>query len=106
VAAASEILRRVFTTLGTPITFQFWDGSAMSVGPPEPSRCTVVLHSRRIARRLLRHPTPLRFAEAFIAGDIDIEGDLLAAASVGARLDRLAWPLRTRLRLLPVLLRV
>ena len=66
----------------------------------------VVFRSRGAFRRILRHPTALRFGEAYIRGDIDIEGDLFAAMGAANAIERLRVPLGTRLAVLAGLLRV
>ncbi|MFC1415783.1 class I SAM-dependent methyltransferase [Streptacidiphilus cavernicola] len=55
-----------------PVRIRAWDGSES--GPDDAP--TVVLNSRRALRRLLWYPGELGLAEAYIAGELDIEGDL------------------------------
>jgi cyclopropane-fatty-acyl-phospholipid synthase len=57
---------------GLPVRLRAWDGS--EVGPAEAP--TVLVRSRRALRRLLWQPGELGLAEAYIAGDLDIDGDL------------------------------
>jgi cyclopropane-fatty-acyl-phospholipid synthase len=104
--SAAFVLRHIFASLEMPFAFRLWDGSTVQVGGPGESPCAIVLRSRAVARRLLRRPTPLRFGEAFINGEIDIEGDVFAAMRVAGQLDRNAVGLRQRLGLLPHLLRI
>lgn len=53
-----------------------WDGSAF--GPVEaPVRLRI--NSRRALRRLLWAPNELGFARAYVSGDVEVDGDLLAA---------------------------
>jgi cyclopropane-fatty-acyl-phospholipid synthase len=62
-----------------PVRIEFWDGSA--IGPPDglgPAR----FHSADAIRRLLWSPDELGFGRAFVAGDLDIEGDLFAVLRV------------------------
>jgi cyclopropane-fatty-acyl-phospholipid synthase len=98
--AAARLLVRVFATLDVPLTFRLWDGRIARVGASGESLFAVVLRSPAVLRRLLRKPTPGNFGDAFIAGDIDIEGDMFAAMSVGNRIEDLHLPLRTRLAVL------
>jgi cyclopropane-fatty-acyl-phospholipid synthase len=63
-----------------------WDGS--EAGPP--GAPTVVVRHRRALRRLLWKPGELGLARAWVAGELDIEGDLYAA------LERLAGPVWER----------
>ncbi|WP_432093629.1 class I SAM-dependent methyltransferase [Streptomyces sp. bgisy100] len=55
-----------------PVRLRAWDGSAAGPGDAP----VVVLRSRRALRRLLWQPGELGLAQAYIAGEIDIEGDL------------------------------
>jgi cyclopropane-fatty-acyl-phospholipid synthase len=71
-----------------PVRVQAWDGS--SLGPPD-AAVVVRFASRRALRRLVWAPNELGFARAYVAGDIEIEGDLLDALT---RLDGLADPAR------------
>jgi cyclopropane-fatty-acyl-phospholipid synthase len=95
--AAVGLLARVFARLDVPLTFRLWDGTTATVGTPGASRFAIVLHSAAVLRRLLRRPTPLRFGEAFIAGDLDIDGDVFAAMDVANHIEHLQVPLRARL---------
>ena len=57
------------------VAMRFWDGSTVGC-PPEQATATVVVRSRRAVRRLLWAPDELGLARAYVAGDIDIEGDV------------------------------
>ncbi|CAG7650209.1 SAM-dependent methyltransferase [Actinacidiphila bryophytorum] len=65
------VLESVFSG-EAPLRLRAWDGS--ETGPA--AAPVVVLHSRRALRRLLWQPGELGVAEAYIAGDLDVEGDL------------------------------
>ncbi|MGB8940466.1 MAG: SAM-dependent methyltransferase, partial [Streptomyces sp.] len=72
-----------------PLRLRAWDGS--ECGPPDTP--VVIVRSRRALRRLLWQPGELGLAEAYITGDLDIEGDLaegLRTMWAGAREQRLA----------------
>lgn len=72
VAPQLEGLLQQFTTGRLPVRLRAWDGS--ETGPDDAP--VVVLRSRRALRRLLWHPNELGLAQAYIAGDLDVEGDL------------------------------
>ncbi|QQM45637.1 SAM-dependent methyltransferase [Streptomyces liliifuscus] len=55
-----------------PVRLRTWDGS--EAGPP--AGPVVVVRSRRALRRLLWEPGELGLAQAYITGELDIEGDL------------------------------
>jgi cyclopropane-fatty-acyl-phospholipid synthase len=63
-----------------PVRLRAWDGSES--GPPDAP--TLIIRNRRALRRLLWKPGELGLARAWVAGEIDVEGDLYAV------LDRLA----------------
>ena len=56
-----------------PIRLRAWDGSVS--GPP--TAPTVVIHSPQALRRLLFHRPELALAQAYVTGELDVEGDLL-----------------------------
>jgi cyclopropane-fatty-acyl-phospholipid synthase len=55
-----------------PVRLRAWDGS--ETGPP--GTPTVVVRSRRALRRLLWQPGELGLAQAYVTGELDVEGDL------------------------------
>ncbi|GAA2406715.1 cyclopropane-fatty-acyl-phospholipid synthase family protein [Streptomyces coeruleofuscus] len=55
-----------------PVRIRAWDGS--QAGPP--GAPTLVVRDRRALRRLLWKPGELGLARAWVAGDLDIDGDL------------------------------
>jgi cyclopropane-fatty-acyl-phospholipid synthase len=65
-----------------PVRIRAWDGSES--GPP--GAPTLVVRHRRALRRLLWRPGELGLARAWVAGEIDIEGDLYEAMDVLAGL--------------------
>ncbi|AWE50717.1 MULTISPECIES: SAM-dependent methyltransferase [Streptomyces] len=70
--------------LGTPLPVRIraWDGSRS--GPP--GAPVLVVRNRRAVRRLLYRPGELGLARAWVAGDLDIEGDLYTALDLLAGL--------------------
>ncbi|MCX4581676.1 cyclopropane-fatty-acyl-phospholipid synthase family protein [Streptomyces sp. NBC_01481] len=58
-----------------PVRIRAWDGSES--GPP--GAPVLVVRHRRALRRLLWRPGELGLARAWVAGEIDVEGDLYAA---------------------------
>ncbi|GAA0591467.1 cyclopropane-fatty-acyl-phospholipid synthase family protein [Streptomyces crystallinus] len=65
-----------------PVRVRAWDGS--EAGPP--GAPVVVLRHRRALRRLLWKPGELGLARAWVAGELDIEGDLYLALDLLAGL--------------------
>jgi cyclopropane-fatty-acyl-phospholipid synthase len=67
-----------------PIRIRAWDGSA--AGPPDAP--ALVVRNRRAVRRLLWKPGELGLARAWVAGDLEIEGDFYGALAL---LSGLVW---------------
>ncbi|MFG2408904.1 class I SAM-dependent methyltransferase [Streptomyces brevispora] len=65
-----------------PVRIRAWDGSES--GPPDAP--ALVVRNRRALRRLLWKPGELGLARAWVAGEIDIEGDLYEALDLIAGL--------------------
>ncbi|WP_225822295.1 class I SAM-dependent methyltransferase [Streptomyces naphthomycinicus] len=65
-----------------PVRVRAWDGSLD--GPPDAP--ALVIRNRRALRRMLFKPGELGLARAWVAGDLEIEGDLYAALDAMAGL--------------------
>jgi len=61
--------------VAVPVRLRCWDGS--ETGPLDAP--TLVISSRRALRRLLWQPDELGFAQAYVAGELDIDGDMTTA---------------------------
>ena len=96
---AAEILHSVFGHIATGFAFRLWDGTRVALGSAAPV-CTAVVHAPETFIRLIRDPTTLNFAEAYVEGAIDIEGDLFAAMSVANAIEGLRLSFMDRLRIL------
>lgn len=72
--AAPALARLVEPLFGgeLPVRLRAWDGS--EAGPADAP--VVVLRSRRALRRLLWSPGELGLAQAYVTGELDVEGDL------------------------------
>jgi len=101
---AVPILRRLFGHLQSGVAFRLWDGTPVTLGAGAPA-CTVVLHRPETFSRLVRDPSPLNFAEAYVEGAIDIEGDLFAAMRIANSIEDLRVSALDRWRLLVALVR-
>ena len=62
-----------------PMRFEFWDGTAIG---PESALGTVAVRSANALRRLSWAPTELGLARAYVAGDLDLEGDVFEMLAV------------------------
>ncbi len=77
---------------------RFWDGSVRHMGGKGGERFTLVLNHPGALRRMFWPPNQLTLGEAFIYGDFDIEGDIVAAFDLADRLFDLHWGVWERLR--------
>jgi cyclopropane-fatty-acyl-phospholipid synthase len=71
-AALTPLVYRLFHG-PPPVRFEFWDGSAMG---PATADATIHVRSPRALRRMATAPGGLGMARAYVAGDVDLEGDL------------------------------
>jgi len=101
---AVEILHRVFGGISTSLAFRLWDGTPVTLGGSAPA-CTAVVRQPETFIRLMRDPTPLNFAEAYVEGELDVEGDLFAAMVVADSMDNIRLSFAERMRILVTLWR-
>ena len=101
---AAEVLHRIFDRIPGGFAFRLWDGSLVNLGGRVPV-CTAVVHQPQTFIRLIRDPTPLNFAEAYVDGSIDLEGDLFEAMSIANSIEEIRVPFMERMRLLVTLWR-
>ncbi|MFD5765672.1 class I SAM-dependent methyltransferase [Streptomyces sp. NPDC127049] len=85
--AATRLATLAEELLGTPLPVRLraWDGS--EAGPPGRGP-VLVIRDRRALRRMMWKPGELGLARAWVAGEIDVEGDLYEALD---RLSGLIW---------------
>src|SRR3954452_12317302 len=69
---------------GASLSVRAYDGS--EVVHPE-AKATVVVRSRDALRRFITAPNDLGLARAFVAGELEVEGDLLEGLRAFSRLD-------------------
>ncbi|WEO96998.1 class I SAM-dependent methyltransferase [Streptomyces sp. FXJ1.172] len=82
--AASRLRSLAEQVLGVPLPVRLraWDGS--QAGPPDAP--ALVVRNRRALRRMLFKPGELGLARAWVAGDLEVEGDLYTALDAMAGL--------------------
>jgi cyclopropane-fatty-acyl-phospholipid synthase len=76
VAETLEPLMHAALGSSVPIGIRAWDGS---VAGPSDAVLRLNIRNRRALRRLLWSPNELGFARAYVSGDIEVEGGVLAA---------------------------
>jgi len=95
---AARILREVFAGLPGSFAFRLWDGTEVKFAAGDPVS-TAFIKSPDTFVRLIRDPSPGNFAEAYAAGDIDLEGDLYATMQAANAAEGIRLSLARKLRL-------
>jgi cyclopropane-fatty-acyl-phospholipid synthase len=98
-ARAAAILREVFSGVQGPVLFRLWDGTNVPLSRDQ-ALCTVAIKSPEAFLHLISNPSPYHFAEAYVQGRIDLEGDLFSVMPVANQLEEMRLPLLQRIRLL------
>jgi cyclopropane-fatty-acyl-phospholipid synthase len=93
VELAAGLLTRLFHRLPFSFAVRLWDASTFQVGAPNSGRhepqFTLVFRNPGAVHSAVLGRHPLRFAEAYFHGDVDIEGDFFAALGLRNHLDGL-----------------
>jgi len=85
-SSAGGVLRRVFGRCTPGIRYRLWDGSEGIVGSPDGS-WTLVLRDRDAFRAAFSGKNTRLLGEAFVAEEIDVEGDLFSALRIANQLE-------------------
>jgi cyclopropane-fatty-acyl-phospholipid synthase len=102
VAWATRTLLEGMIGANPPVRIALWDGSTW--GPDTPTQ--IVVRSPEALRRALFRPGELGLARAFVAGELDVQGDIFAALAIRENLGATApRPDSTTARALTTLLR-
>lgn len=84
---AAEALEPLVARLlgeGAPVRVDFWDGA--SLGPPS-APATITVRSPQALARLVRAPGELGLGRAYVAGDLDLTGDIETILGLADRAD-------------------
>jgi cyclopropane-fatty-acyl-phospholipid synthase len=110
-ALAADLLTRLFRRLPYHLTLRLWNGETVQVGEVNAnahgSTYSLVFRNPEVVCSAVLGRDPLRLAEAYFRGDLDIEGDFFAALalkdhlqtlqlSVGEQIGAVASALRLR----------
>ena len=79
-----------------PVTVRFWDGSTL---PGESASPVVAVRSPNALAYLLREPSQIGLARAWVTGALDIEGELDGVLAARERMSRVSLSTRDRLHL-------
>ncbi|MGH7819859.1 MAG: hypothetical protein ACREQ9_08810 [Candidatus Binatia bacterium] len=97
--AGRNILERIFREVPFGFAARLWDGTLILLGPG--SRAfTLVFRDPATFRRLMLRPNTRRFAEAYVNGALEIEGDTFAALRLANRIEALRLGVRDRIAIL------
>lgn len=102
--AAADILRRVFGHVPVSFAFRLWDGNEVRFGADAPV-CVVVIKSPEVFVDLMRDPSPGHFAEAYVSGKVDLEGDLYKAMLVANAIEGIRLSAADKLGMAATMLR-
>jgi len=78
---AVHLLRRVFRDYPGSVAVRLWDGNTLEFGTGAPG-FTLNFRHPRVFRDLVLFRDPLRLAEAYIRGKVDLDGDLYSALAL------------------------
>jgi cyclopropane-fatty-acyl-phospholipid synthase len=98
---ASNLLQRMFKNFAGELNIRLWNGASLALGrtvaSDAPPPFTLVFHHPNVVRSMVLGRDPLRLAEAYFRGDIDIEGDFFAALRIKDYLRAICLSHRDRL---------
>jgi cyclopropane-fatty-acyl-phospholipid synthase len=89
---AADLLTRLFRRSPIGLTLRLWNGATVRVGAdsgPQESGFELVFRNPEVVVTAVLGRDPLRFAEAYFRGDLDIEGDFFAALALKDHLQEL-----------------
>src|ERR1700727_2575227 len=91
---AAGLLARLFRRLPFKFTVRLWNGTALQVGALNlaggESQFTLVFRDPSVVYSAVLGRDPLRIAESYFRGEMDIEGDFFAALGLRNHLDDLS----------------
>ena len=99
ITVAQYILRRLFKDYSGSFVMRLWDGSVLWVGNGTSDFILWLKHAD-IPRDLVLFRDPIRLAEAYFDGRIEVEGDFNAAMGLRHYLENLQLPLGEKIRLM------
>jgi cyclopropane-fatty-acyl-phospholipid synthase len=82
---------------GPPFAVRLWDGWRWAWRADEAPACTIVVADPKALTALLAEPNELTLGEAFIHGELDVEGDLFSAFAMAEHLFNRPRRLRKRI---------
>jgi hypothetical protein len=98
-ARAAAVVGEFFGNIQAPVAFRLWDGREVRLSGDK-ALSTVVIKSPETFLGLIQDPTPYNFAEAYVSGRVDFEGDIFAVMPVANEMEELRVSALQKLRLL------
>ena len=71
---------------GPAFAVRLWDGWQWSSSASQKPACTIVLENPKALASFIAEPNEITLGEAFVRGDLDVEGDIFAAFSIAEHL--------------------
>lgn len=103
-AMSLTLLARLFRNVNRNLSLRLWNGAIVRLGQAVDqtpnSTFELVFHGPRVVRSMILGRDPLRIAEAYFRGEMDIEGDFFAAVGLKDDLQSIRLSLSDRLRTL------
>lgn len=89
-----DVFQRVFRAYNGPnFSVRLWDGWEWCLRPALPAACSIVVHSPASLHRLVAEPNEITLGEAFVHGELTVEGDLFSVFDVAEYLFEQPRPL-------------
>lgn len=95
---ARRMVLRLFSDYPRALVVRLWDGRMLRVGEGAPA-FTLSLQNPCVLRDLVLYRDPVRLAEAYCGGEVDVSGNFDAAVALRYYLERLRLPLFERILL-------
>src|SRR5581483_3485267 len=95
----AEIVEQILGT-DLPVAFEAYDGSRC--GPVDPP-ATIILRSPAALQRILTAPSELGLGRAYVAGDLDVEGDIWSVLALRERMPSVSFEPKQLLGILKLL---
>jgi len=95
---AHRVLRLMFKNYPGSFLIRLWDDSMVRIGNGV-AAFTIALKHVKVPRDLILFRDPVRLAEAYFEGDVEVEGDFNAAMGLRYYLENLQLPFREKLGL-------
>lgn len=98
VSLAHHILNKLFSSYQGTFAIRLWDGSVLQIGKNSPAFTLTIQHAS-VLRHLVLFHDPIRLAEAYFSGKVEVSGDFNAAMGLRYYLENLTLPFQEKLLL-------